>query len=328
MTDDAVAPVVAAMLVLAVIVTAFSAWNAILLPSLKQQSEMVQDREIQLSFSRFASDLTTAASLQRDLTLYQPLPLGGGGVIFSPITSSGTLQVNAEPVQLYSIWINEGGIPERVADGRMVEIAYRPVSDFWLDQGYTWQFGYVNVTRGTAQKGAGGAVVSTPLSFATMDEVIKSGSIQDFADSLVVIEAEPWYNSTGNLSHITVSSVTFYPEPGSSYVSSNGIGTFALAANATSVKYGDAELSGPDSLVIRVNRSDNKPFSLGLYETINQSFAKINDTYHYNAAHSFSGSLTQPTVPAFYNETVLAPVPGMLPFTVTHQHIAINVSVA
>jgi len=325
MNDDAVAPVVAAMLVLAVIVTAFSAWNAILLPSLKEQSEMVQDREVQQAFSRFSSDIVDAVSLRRDLTFSEPLPLGGGGILFSPLTSSGTLRVEGEPVPLYRILITEGATPERIAEGRMIRFSYQPVGDFWLDQGYTWQYGFVNVTKGSSRTGTGIPMITTPLAFASMDDVYRKKSIQDFANSLVVVEAEPWYNSTGNCSRITITSVTFNREPGSSYLSSNGIGILELTAESTSPSvFGVEGISSPDSLAIRVNRSENKPFSLGLYERVNESFSEIAATYRYNIAHSFQ----EAPFPAYYNETSLAPVPGMLPFTVTHRHIAINVSVA
>lgn len=323
--DDAVAPVVAAMLVLAVIVTAFSAWNAILLPSLKQQSEMVQDREVQQAFARFSSDLATAVSLKRDMTLSEPLPLGGGGVVFSPLTSSGTLRVENEPVRLYRILITEGGVRTPIANGRMVRFSYRPVGDFWQEQGYIWHYGFVNVTKGNSNIGADGAAMSTPLMFATMDDVYNEESIGLFANNTIVVETEPWYNSTGNCSRITITSMTFNPVYESSFVSSNGVGLLTLTATSSpTLTFGVEGISSPDSLVVQVNRSDNRLYSLGLYEAINKSFADINLDYPHNVAHTFQ----EPPFPAYYNETSLAPVPGRLPFTVTHRHIAVNVSVA
>jgi len=180
------------------------------------------------------------------------------------------------------------------------------------------------VTKGSSKTGTGAAMVTTPLAFTSMDDVYRKQSIQDFANSLIVVEAEPWYNSTGNCSRITITSMTFNREPGSSYVSSNGIGILELTAKSASPSvFGVEGISSPDSLKIRVNRSENKPFSLGLYERINESFSGIATTYRYNVAHSFQNA----PFPEYYNETSLAPVPGSLPFTVTHRQIAINVSV-
>jgi hypothetical protein len=318
MKDDAVAPVVAAMLILAVIVTILSVWNAVYLPSLKQQDEMTQARNVEEAFSRFSSDITNAASLKQDLSLSEPLALGGGGVLFSPLTSAGTIRVSEEPKLLFTVTITEGGVDHGVA-GRLVNFSYQPVNDFWIDQGYVWHYGYVNVTRGLSPGGADGAALSTPLSYPAMDDVKKSGSIRKFAESLITIEARPWYNSTGNCSHITVSSVTFHPEPGASYASSNGVGTFALTATVNETGYGVPETTSPDALVIRVSRSAPEPFSQDLYSHCNQSLADLAAAYPHNIVHTFQTT-------ALYNETAIAPVAGRLPFDITHRQVAVNVS--
>ncbi|MDP2797886.1 MAG: hypothetical protein Q8N94_10310 [Methanoregula sp.] len=72
--------------------------------------------------------------------------------------------------------------------------------------------------------------------------------------------------------------------------------------------------------MIRVSRSVPEPFSLGLYNRCNQSFANLNATYPYNIEHTF------PTT-ALYNETAIRPIAGRLPFDITCRHVAINVSV-
>jgi hypothetical protein len=317
--DDAVAPVVAAMLVLAVIVTIFSAWNAVLLPSLKEQSEMTQDREVVGAFSRFSSDISTAASMKRDLTFSEPLPLGGGGTAFSPLTSAGTIRVNGEPYPLYNVTITDGGL-DYITDGRLVNFSYHPVSDFWLDQGYVWRYGYVNVTKGSSPHGTDGAALSTPLEYPTMENVTKSATIRKFASSLTGIESRPWYNSSTNCSQITMSSVTFRPEPGADYTSSNGIGTFALTATVNETGYGIPETTSPNAITVYVNRVDPDSFPLAVYVQCNKSFASLSEKYPGNVVHSFASGPE-------YKMTRIEPVPGSLPFIVTHRHIAINVSV-
>lgn len=318
MKDDAVAPVVAAMLVLAVIVTFFSVWNAVLLPSLKQQSEMTQLRDVEEAFSWFSSDIMTVTTLKRDMSLSEPLMLGAGSIIFSPVSSAGTIRVNNEPKQLYTIRITDGGTDHEVA-GRLVNFSYKPVNDFWIDQGYVWHYGYVNVTQGSSPQGADGAALSTPLLYPSMDEVHNSTVISRFAQSLIDIEASPWYNSSRNCSHITVSSVTFQSEPGASYMSSNGIGTFALAAAVNETGYGVPKTTSPNALVIRVSRSVPEPFSLGLYIQCDKKFSEVAARYPGNIIHT-----NQTT--ALYNETAILPVPGSLPLDITHRHVAVNVS--
>ena len=316
--DDAVAPVVAAMLVLAVIVTFFSVWNAVYLPSLKEQSEMAQDRDAVSAISRFSADISTAAALKREMTTSQPFPMGGGGTIFSPLSSAGTLRVNEEPRLLYTVGITDSGI-DYETQGRLVNFSYRPVNDFWIDQGYTWHYGYLNVTQGSSLHGADGADLSTPLSYPSMKDAYNSTASAGFARSLVEIEAIPWYNSSANCSHITVSSVSFSREPDASFISSNGIGTLSLAAAVNETEYGIPEITSPNALVIRVSRSVPEPFPLALYEHINETFAGLAVQYPGNLVHT---SFTT----AAYNETSILPVPGSLPLTITHRQILVNVS--
>lgn len=318
MKDDAVAPVVAAMLVLAVLVTFFSVWNAVYLPSLKQQSEMTQAREIEAAFSHFSSDITTAASLKRDLVFSEPLPLGGGGVIFSPVMSAGTIRVNEEPKQLYMVIITDAGVNHEVS-GRLVNFSYIPVNDFWTDQGYVWHYGYVNVTRGISPYGADGAVLSTPLQYPSMDQVRSSGTIRAFAGSLVAIESRSWDNSSANCSHITVSSVTFQREPDASYSSSNGIGTFTLVSVVNETNYGNPGTTSPDRLAVRVSRSVPEPFSSALFNECNKSFSVLAKKFPSNIIHTFGTT-------AMYNETAIEPVAGSLPFDISYQHVVVNVS--
>lgn len=319
MKDDAVAPVVAAMLVLAVIVTFFSIWKAMYLPSLKQQSEMTQLREVEGAVTRFSSDLYLTTALKQELSFVEPLPLGGGGVLFSPLTSAGTIRVNGEPKLLYMITITESGV-DHGEYGRLVNFSYQLVNDFWIDQGYIWHYGYVNVTKGLSAKGPDGAALSTPLSYPAMDNVKKSGTIRKFAESLITIDSRPWYNSSANCSHITISSVTFRPEPGASYASSNGVGSFALTATVNETGYGIPEKASPDALVIRVSRSAPEPFSQDLYSRCNQSLADLAAAYPHNIVHTFQTT-------ALYNETAIAPVADSLPFDITHRQVAVNVSV-
>jgi len=319
MNDNAVAPVIAAMLVLAVLVTVFSVWNAVTLPSMKAESEISHLHEVEHAFMRFSADISNVVSMKQEVSFSEAVPLGGGGVIFNSLTSSGTLRVDAEPLLLFDLIIVNDSV-EYPQESRLVKFSYRPVGNYWQDQGYVWHYGYVNVTKGFSQGSVDNAGMATPLSFASMNDVNRAVPLKKFAGSFIDLTARPWFNSSANCSHITVSSVTFHPEPGASYVSSNGIGTFALAATVNETGFGVPEKTSPDALVIRVNRSVPDPFPLGLYTKCNQSFANLAATYPHNIVHTFRTT-------AAYNETAIAPVAGGLPFDITWRHIAVNVSV-
>ena len=60
------------------------------------------------------------------------------------------------------------------------------MGNFWQDQGYQWQYGYINVTKyGT---------LITPLSYDTMDNVTnatESGSLALFAKSFASVDYMP-----------------------------------------------------------------------------------------------------------------------------------------
>lgn len=98
MKEDAVSPVIAAMLILAVVVTFFAAWHAYYVPSMKAQSEISHIREVETGFLRFSSDIETAASLKKGMRFSGSIPLGGGDFVFDPVKSGGELKIwNASP---------------------------------------------------------------------------------------------------------------------------------------------------------------------------------------------------------------------------------------
>jgi len=72
---------------------------------------------------------------------------------------------------------------------------------------------------------------------------------------------------------------------------------------------------------VYVNRVDPDAFPLQVYAQCNRSFADLAEKYPGNVRHSFASGPE-------YKVTRIEPVPGGLPFVVTHRHIAINVSVA
>jgi hypothetical protein len=191
MKDDAIAPVVAVMLILAAIVTFFSIWNAIYVPSMKESAEADHLHNVEESFQKFSSDIDYAASShQNNLVFSEPVQLGGGDVLVNLLKSSGTLDVDQDRNQtresqstLYKIAFFYGTTPIE-ENGTLINFSYEPVGNFWQDQGYQWQYGYINVTKNDGE-------LKTPLSYDTMDHVTnatESGPLALFAKSFANVD--------------------------------------------------------------------------------------------------------------------------------------------
>lgn len=92
-------------------------------------------------------------------------------------------------------------------------ITYTPVSNFWIPQGYTWQFGSLNVTKGN---------LTTPLRLSTGDET----EIEQFSKALLTHSEK-----NGDL-EITYTNITAGPR---NTTSGNGIASLNLNAVRTEV---------------------------------------------------------------------------------------------
>lgn len=214
--DEAIAPIIAVMLILAVVVTLLSVYNATYLPGLKQSAEVQHLHDVEEGVLKFGSSLEEAASLKRNITLSQQIPLGGGDILLNSMKSGGSLHVQQESEPYLSIKNN--GV--KIYDLTLVNFSYWTVNNFWVDQGYTWQYGYLNVSR-SPQTGYG-----TPLQHATMDDVSKD--IVSFGQTLIY---DTGTNEDG--SNVTIEAVNFLPDK-DSFSSGNGIGKLKL--NATRYK--------------------------------------------------------------------------------------------
>ncbi|MFA7562160.1 MAG: hypothetical protein WCY70_01830 [Methanoculleus sp.] len=258
MDDRAVAPVVAAMLLLAVLVMFLSTYNAVVIPSLKQQAEVEHLQVVEESFLAFGSDMTTAAALKQDMHLSKRIPLGGGDMILDPVRSGGTLRVGGEET-LASVTLNE-----MTYDCNLMNFSYTPNGNFWRNQGYAWQYGYTNVT------GAGG--IQTPLEYADMDEVSKMlAEESSFAKSLIEIEHE---GTEDICTDIMITLVTF--EPGEHYFTSgSGVATLSL-----DVSVEEEMIVSPNSIEIAFNKNLPVPLNTSLWQKCNERLNKIADDYN------------------------------------------------
>lgn len=252
MKEDAVAPVVAAMLILAVIVTFFAVWNAYFVPSMKEQSEITHIREVETGFLKFSSDIETAASLKKKTRFSEHVPLGGGDFTFDPVKSGGILRVQEEDKGYLLLDIVNDSTMRPSNALRMVNFTYLPVNNFWQDQGYVWSFGNVNVTKGS---------LSTPLQYASMDEVPYG-----ITWTLFDIETTPWVNDSAACSLVEIQIVNITPDPHHAMASGNGNAQLVLESSGVSQSY-------PNTTQMNVTLYRNLPrgFRDALFESVNRS---------------------------------------------------------
>ncbi|MDD5142802.1 hypothetical protein [Methanoregula sp.] len=223
MSEDGVAPVVAVMLILAVVVTFFAAWNAYYVPSMKAQSEIAHIKDVESGFLRFSSDIETAVSLKRNVKLSEPLPLGGGDFLFDPVRSGGEIKVyNASPDGYLRLnWTGEKSLENPDHFLNLVAFSYKPVNNFWQNQGYGWKNGIVYVFNSERN-------LTTPLKDAKPDDIT-----YDLAGILVEIEPVELYSDPpGNCSALIVRTVNITPDTKYNRVSGNGNAMLALNSSS------------------------------------------------------------------------------------------------
>ena len=279
MRDDALAPVIAVMLILAAIVTFLSIWNAIYVPSMKESAEVGHLQNVESAFQHFSSDIDYAASShQNNLIFSEPVQLGGGDFMFNLLKSSGTLNVQNEDIPIYNLTFynttpDSSQLVIGELNGTLVNFSYEPTSNFWQDQGYQWQYGYINVTKY-------GGLLKTPLSYDTMDNVTDategSGSLATFAKSFVGVDytinqtaLQDGSSNKGNCSSLVLWAVNITASPDHSFISSNGNGMLKLTSNInfTTIPLNDQQLVTNISFV-----SDQEPFGNATVEGLNETF--------------------------------------------------------
>jgi hypothetical protein len=213
MKDEAVSPVIAFMLLLMVVVSFISLLNAYYIPSLKEQAEVEHLGEVHRSFLQIGSDLNRVLTFQQDGVLREQIELGGGDVIFSPIRSSGTVQISGDG------WIaglevtNSSGYTYRY-NCSLASFAYHPVGNFWINQGYRWRAGVLNVSKGGK---------TTWAEYITADEAELAR--YSFV-SLLSIPGSEETPSPSNATHLEGCRIVFRNmsyDPQAAFISSNGM---------------------------------------------------------------------------------------------------------
>jgi hypothetical protein len=117
----------------------------------------------------------------------------------------------------------------------LINFSFWTVNNFWVDQGYTWQYGYVNVTRNPESGGAW-------LQYVTMDDVNRT--IDSFGQTLINDEM----NENGSI--ITIDAVNFLADE-KSFTSGNGYGKLKLNATRNKVTF-----KSEDECLIKLSVND------------------------------------------------------------------------
>ena len=138
--DDAVSPVIALMLILAILATCMAVYTTTYVPGLKQQDEITHSGEVKLAFERFASDIDNVIAQGKPAVYTEVLELGGGDVPLSPTKSSGTIEINTTVIGNYTVDSEEKNLTG-------IEISYLPSFTAWEKQGYLYKNGVVWITK-------------------------------------------------------------------------------------------------------------------------------------------------------------------------------------
>ena len=183
--DDAVSTVIALMLILAIVATCMAIYSATYVPGLKQQAEITHSEEVKVAFERFSADVDNLYSLGKAARFSEPLPLGGGDVLLSPVRSSGTVEVG-RPVSVGDLYIN--GTWHSSVD--RVGVVYTPSYSSWDLQGYSWENGLVWVTKGEKKTPASLSLYTVSEGKMRESEILAESFVR-MSENFVVVSMYP-----------------------------------------------------------------------------------------------------------------------------------------
>ena len=265
--EEAVAPVIALMLILAVVATFISLYSTEYLPGLKEQSEIAQVTEVKEAFMDFSNDIDHIVSDKKGASYGHTIPLGAGDVIMSPEKSSGTLTVSNAGT-IFEICNTSSG--DSVSSAAMVKAEFKPSYTFWEGQGYSWQYGYINVTKDD---------IEVPLEDYTMADVTGSEEFSAFAESFINFEDAGFYNSTSGeteLSLLEIDLITLLSGE-KNFVSGNSAAVLKILSRDNATSFNTSYLSFRFK---NSTGSDVMPeFSAFLFDKIEDEMETLHDSY-------------------------------------------------
>lgn len=258
MREDAVSPVIAFMLLLMIVVSFISVLNAYYIPSLKQQAEIQHLHSVEESFSKLSSDILQIVTFRQNSTLKESIELGGGDVLFSPLKSSGYLEVNTSLKKgpLSSILISVNSNPVFQSQVNSSRVLYRPVGNFWMNQGYEWEDGVLNITKGNRK---------TYLGYADRaDEKAKAEKRAYYEMLTPRVQLEKYPSS------ISIDLMTLEESGNPRTVNSNGAGTIWI--NLKEAERRSLELHSGDEVSFQFTGNDED--ETGFKSAINHTFSE------------------------------------------------------
>lgn len=143
--ERAVSTVVAIMLILAILATCIAVYTSTYVPGLKQQSEILHNKDVKYSFLRFSADVENIYSIGRPAQFSEPLVLGGGSIILSASESGGRIDIENATIATLTIYEDDIPVKEILIDA--VCVSYTPYFSSWELQGYRYENGTVWVTK-------------------------------------------------------------------------------------------------------------------------------------------------------------------------------------
>ncbi len=238
--EGAIAPVIGVLLILTIIVSAIALLNATYIPNLKQQSEIEHLASVEKAFLDLSSDIERMIAFGDCATVRRHIQLGGGEAPFSGLRSSGTLRINESVAWLIKVdgtWISYP---------TLVTISYQPIGNFWQNQGYVWEAGVVNITKGSR---------TTWLTYEK--ETDAQQRMNEFLNATTGIPVPTGSGDT--LNYINISRIHSMNTGTNTFSSSNGIGTITLSGDIPIPRtYSQVEILGlhipPESHINRTVR--------------------------------------------------------------------------
>jgi hypothetical protein len=274
MKDEAVSPVVAFMLLLMVIVSFISVLNAYYIPSLKQQSEISHLHEVEDSFTKITPDVLQVLTFRKNISMKEPVQMGGGDVVFSPVKSSGYLETNTslQKIPLSQITVSIG-TTTMVSEINRSLILYRPVGNFWTNQGYEWEDGVLSITKGNRK---------AYLQYADNADVLASSERKAYYDMMnPVIHVD----TSETIPSISIDLLNVEYQGANRSVSSNGVGTIWIDLKESDRK--SKTLTKGDTVKFEFSGSNES--EIGFKSKINDTFSLA---YQYNKTYWDSDTYT------------------------------------
>ncbi len=204
--DAGVSTVISVMLILAILAICMASFSATYLPGLKQNAEILHSDDVEEAFMRFSGDVDSVYALDRSAVFSETFKLGGGDILLSPSTSSGTVEI--QNVSLGTLTIDNHDYIEL----KTVNVSYMPYLTVWKQQGYLYGNGLVWVTLGSME---------TPASLADFMSVNNDSFTAAYIDKWIGAMKDS-LEIENNTATVTLTDLYADPDPSANYVTGSG----------------------------------------------------------------------------------------------------------